>query len=48
MVEKLKKEGFFVCFKKGLLKICVNIGLGFVFIFSGKKIDDELFEELEI
>ena len=45
--EKPKKEGFFARLKKGLLKTRVNIGSGFASIFSGKKIDDELFEELE-
>ena len=45
--EKPKKEGFFSRLKKGLLKTRVNIGSGFASIFSGKKIDDELFEELE-
>ncbi|WP_352283669.1 signal recognition particle-docking protein FtsY, partial [Pseudoalteromonas sp. Q18-MNA-CIBAN-0097] len=46
-VEKPKKEGFFSRLKKGLLKTRVNIGSGFASIFSGKKIDDDLFEELE-
>jgi fused signal recognition particle receptor len=46
-VEQPKKEGFFSRLKKGLLKTRVNIGSGFSSIFSGKKIDDELFEELE-
>ncbi|WP_166420926.1 signal recognition particle-docking protein FtsY [Pseudoalteromonas sp. Z1A8] len=45
--EKPKKEGFFSRLKKGLLKTRVNIGSGFSSIFSGKKIDDELFEDLE-
>ncbi|QWF32367.1 signal recognition particle-docking protein FtsY [Pseudoalteromonas sp. SiA1] len=45
--EKPKKEGFFSRLKKGLLKTRVNIGSGFASLFSGKKIDDELFEELE-
>jgi fused signal recognition particle receptor len=45
--EKPKKEGFFSRLKKGLLKTRVNIGSGFASIFSGKKIDDDLFEELE-
>jgi len=42
-----KKPGFFSRLKKGLLKTKSNIGSGFASIFSGKKIDDELFEELE-
>ncbi|MGS0536699.1 signal recognition particle-docking protein FtsY [Pseudoalteromonas sp. SaAl2] len=45
--EKPKKEGFFSRLKKGLLKTKLNIGSGFASIFSGKKIDDDLFEELE-
>ncbi|TMN81979.1 signal recognition particle-docking protein FtsY [Pseudoalteromonas sp. S410] len=45
--EKPKKEGFFSRLKKGLIKTRVNIGAGFSSIFSGKKIDDDLFEELE-
>ncbi|MGO2390193.1 signal recognition particle-docking protein FtsY, partial [Pseudoalteromonas sp.] len=45
--EQPKKEGFFSRLKKGLLKTRVNIGSGFSSIFSGKKIDDDLFEELE-
>ncbi|WP_304634372.1 signal recognition particle-docking protein FtsY [Pseudoalteromonas sp.] len=47
VTDKPKKEGFFARLKKGLLKTRVNIGSGFASIFSGKKIDDELFEELE-
>ena len=46
-VEKPKKEGFFSRLKKGLLKTRINIGSGFASVFSGKKIDDDLFEELE-
>ncbi|NLR14874.1 signal recognition particle-docking protein FtsY [Pseudoalteromonas peptidolytica] len=45
--EKPKKEGFFSRLKKGLLKTKANIGSGFASIFKGKKIDDELFEDLE-
>ena len=45
--DKPKKEGFFSRLKKGLLKTRLNIGSGFASIFSGKKIDDDLFEELE-
>ena len=47
LAEKPKKEGFFSRLKKGLLKTRVNIGSGFASIFSGKKIDDDLFEDLE-
>nr|WP_198195997.1 MULTISPECIES: signal recognition particle-docking protein FtsY [Gilliamella] len=46
MVEQ-KKEGFFTRLKKGLFKTKQNIGSGFLSLFKGKKIDDELFEELE-
>lgn len=46
MVEQ-KKEGFFSRLKKGLFKTKQNIGSGFLNLFRGKKIDDELFEELE-
>src|SRR5699024_7801811 len=45
--EKPKKEGFFARLKKGLLKTRQNLGSGFFSLFSGKKIDDDLFEELE-
>ncbi len=45
--EKPKKEGFFSRLKKGLLKTRQNLGSGFLGLFRGKKIDDELFEELE-
>ncbi|MDF7670779.1 signal recognition particle-docking protein FtsY [Orbaceae bacterium ESL0721] len=42
-----KREGFFSRLKKGLFKTKQNIGSGFLRLFSGKKIDDALFEELE-
>ncbi|EJD6671092.1 signal recognition particle-docking protein FtsY [Providencia rettgeri] len=45
--EKPKKEGFFARLKKGLLKTRQNLGSGFLGLFSGKKIDDDLFDELE-
>ncbi|SUC14147.1 cell division protein [Proteus vulgaris] len=45
--EKPKREGFFSRLKKGLLKTRQNLGSGFLGLFRGKKIDDELFEELE-
>ncbi|CAH9056358.1 Signal recognition particle receptor FtsY [Pseudoalteromonas sp. CIP111854] len=45
--DKPKKEGFFSRLKKGLLKTKVNLGSGIASIFKGKKIDDDLFEELE-
>ncbi|WP_394129381.1 signal recognition particle-docking protein FtsY [Shewanella maritima] len=44
---KPKKEGMFARLKRGLMRTSENIGSGFMSIFSGKKIDDELFEELE-
>lgn len=46
MIEQ-KKEGFFSRLKKGLFKTKQNIGSGFLSLFKGKKIDDQLFEELE-
>ncbi|HDN2510543.1 TPA: signal recognition particle-docking protein FtsY [Providencia rettgeri] len=45
--EKPKKEGFFARLKKGLLKTRQNLGSGFLSLFTGKKIDDDLFDELE-
>ncbi|SEQ14556.1 signal recognition particle-docking protein FtsY [Basfia succiniciproducens] len=45
--EKPGKGGFFSRLVKGLLKTKQNIGAGFLSLFTGKKIDDELFEELE-
>ncbi|HHR6305867.1 TPA: signal recognition particle-docking protein FtsY, partial [Providencia alcalifaciens] len=45
--EKPKKEGFFSRLKKGLLKTRQNLGSGFLGLFKGKKIDDDLFDELE-
>ncbi len=45
--ERPKKEGFFSRLKKGLLKTRQNLGSGFMGLFRGKKIDDELFEGLE-
>jgi fused signal recognition particle receptor len=41
------KVGFFSRLKQGLQKTKQNIGAGFASIFTGKKIDDDLFEELE-
>lgn len=46
--EKPTSEGgFFSRLIKGLIKTKQSIGSGFRNFFSGKKIDDELFEELE-
>jgi fused signal recognition particle receptor len=42
-----KKEGFFTRLKRSLGKTRQNLGGGLRDIFRGKKIDDELFEELE-
>lgn len=39
--------GFFARLKNGLFKTKQNIGSGFLNLFKGKKIDDDLFEELE-
>ncbi|HDV7283397.1 TPA: signal recognition particle-docking protein FtsY [Mannheimia haemolytica] len=45
--EKPSKGGFFSRLIQGLIKTKQNIGSGFRNFFRGKKIDDELFEELE-
>ena len=45
--EKPTKEGFFARLKRRLLKTKENLGSGFISLFRGKKIDDDLFEELE-
>lgn len=45
--EKPSEGGFFSRLVKGLLNTKQNIGAGFRSFFLGKKIDDELFEELE-
>ncbi|HEE9789852.1 TPA: signal recognition particle-docking protein FtsY [Enterobacter soli] len=45
--EKPTKEGFFARLKCSLLKTKENLGSGFISLFRGKKIDDDLFEELE-
>ncbi|MCK8923858.1 signal recognition particle-docking protein FtsY [Haemophilus influenzae] len=45
--EKPSEGGFFSRLVNGLLKTKQNIGAGFRGFFLGKKIDDELFEELE-
>ena len=41
------KTGFFTRLIQGLIKTKQNIGSGFLNFFRGKKIDDDLFEELE-
>ncbi|MCG7584162.1 signal recognition particle-docking protein FtsY [Photobacterium sp. OFAV2-7] len=45
--EKPKSEGFFARLMRGLKKTKTNFGTGFISLFRGKKIDDDLFEELE-
>lgn len=45
--EKPSQGGFFSRLLKGLVKTKQNLGSGFRNLFRGKKIDDELFEELE-
>ena len=45
--EKPSEGGFFSRLLKGVVKTKQNIGAGFRSFFLGKKIDDELFEELE-
>ncbi|MFB2686186.1 signal recognition particle-docking protein FtsY [Shewanella mangrovisoli] len=44
---KPAKESFFARLKRGLMRTSENIGSGFIGLFRGKKIDDDLFEELE-
>ncbi|KGL57579.1 cell division protein FtsY [Pantoea ananatis] len=45
--DRPTKEGFFARLKRSLVKTRQNLGAGFIGLFRGKKIDDELFEELE-
>ncbi|HDX9007976.1 signal recognition particle-docking protein FtsY [Aeromonas dhakensis] len=45
--DKPQREGFFARLKRSLVRTKENIGSGFFSLFRGKKIDDELFEELE-
>ena len=45
--ERPTKEGFFARLKRSLLKTKQNLGSGFIGLFRGKKIDDDLFDELE-
>ncbi|MEG3755740.1 signal recognition particle-docking protein FtsY [Psychromonas arctica] len=45
--EEDKKLGFFARFAQGLKKTRLSIGSGLLSLFKGKKIDDDLFEELE-
>ena len=45
--EKPKSDGFFSRLMRGLKRTKTNFGAGFLGLFRGKKIDDDLFEELE-
>lgn len=45
--EPEKKLGFFSRLRQGLAKTSANLGNGLASLFLGKKIDDELYEELE-
>ncbi|OCQ52444.1 Signal recognition particle receptor FtsY [Photorhabdus australis subsp. thailandensis] len=45
--ERPTKEGFFTRLKRSLVKTRQNLGSGFLSLFRGKKIDDDLFDELE-
>lgn len=45
--ERPTKEGFFARLKRSLVKTRQNLGSGFISLFRGKKIDADLFEELE-
>ncbi|MGL9773361.1 MAG: signal recognition particle-docking protein FtsY [Sodalis sp. (in: enterobacteria)] len=42
-----ERAGFFAWLKNSLVKTRQNLGSGFIGLFRGKKIDDDLFEELE-
>ncbi|MUK37283.1 signal recognition particle-docking protein FtsY [Aliivibrio fischeri] len=46
-VQEKPTESFFARLKRSLQRTKENIGAGFFGLFNGKKIDDELFEELE-
>jgi fused signal recognition particle receptor len=43
----VKKVGFFTRLKQGLAKTSQNLGAGLAGLFTGRKIDEELYEELE-
>lgn len=45
--QEAEKVGFFSKLKRGLSRTKESIGSGFVSLFRGKAIDDELFDELE-
>ncbi|GAM57043.1 signal recognition particle receptor protein ftsY [Vibrio ishigakensis] len=46
-VQEKPTESFFARLKRSLARTKANIGAGFFGLFKGKKIDDDLFEELE-
>lgn len=46
-VQEKPTESFFARLKRSLQRTKENIGAGFFGLFSGKKIDEDLFEELE-
>ena len=45
--EKPARAGFFGRLVKGLMRTRESIGAGFIALFRGKKLDDDLFDELE-
>ncbi|TKI07160.1 signal recognition particle-docking protein FtsY [Martelella alba] len=45
--ERPARQGFFARLKRSLVKTRQNLGSGFIGLFRGKKIDDDLFEQLE-
>lgn len=45
--EKPARESFFTRLKRGLLRTKQNLGSAFFGLFKGRKIDDDLFDELE-
>ncbi|MDE1214021.1 signal recognition particle-docking protein FtsY [Vibrio aestuarianus] len=45
--QEKPSESFFARLKRSLTRTKANIGAGFFGLFKGKKIDDDLFEELE-
>ncbi|RVT47846.1 signal recognition particle-docking protein FtsY [Rheinheimera sediminis] len=45
--QPAERPGFFARLKQGLTKTSQNLGNGLASLFSGKKIDDDLYEELE-
>lgn len=45
--ERPKRAGLFSRLVKGLMRTRESIGAGFMALFRGKKLDDDLFDELE-